>query len=388
MTLRGEGPGGAGGAPPWPQGPWVAVVGARPNFVKLAPLVRAAAAAGGALPWIDAGQHVDPALTRRLWDELELPPPRARAPHEPPGRGRAARMAARLLPLLADARPSLVVVVGDVDAAVGGALAARRLGVPLAHVEAGLRCGDRRLPEERNRVRIDRLGAHLHVPEPAAAGLLAREGVARGRIHRAGNVLADAVAWARPRLRLPQAPWARRFAALGGGLVTLHRGANVDDPARLARFAAALAALGRELPLVFPVHPRTARTLGAAARRSLARAGVTLTAPLGPLELLGLLAVARLAVTDSGGLPVEASLLGVSCLTLRPRYEHTLTLSHGTNAVIGADPRRVLPAARAALASPRAPRALPAAWDGRAAVRIVARWQAARARGPGGSYTK
>ena len=352
----------------------MAVAGARPNFVKLAPLVRAAEAAGRRLAWIDAGQHTDPRLTRLFWDELGLPAPQGHATHEPPGRGRAERMAHGLVPLLGAARPSLVVVVGDVDAAVGGALAASRLGVPIAHVEAGLRCFDRRLPEERNRVRVDALSAHLHVPEPAAARLLEREGVPPRRIHRAGNVLADAVRWARPRLRLPRAAWARRFAAARGILVTLHRGGNVDDVARLRRFAAALVDLARERSLVFPVHPRTARGLGGATRRGLTRAGVALVEPLGYLEFLGLLTEASLAVTDSGGLPVEASLLAVPCLTLRARYEHTLTLSHGTNRLIGSDPRRLPAAAREALATPLSPRPSPPAWDGQASDRCVERW--------------
>lgn len=354
---------------------WVAVGGARPNLVKLAPLVRAAEAAGRRLLWLHTGQQQRPELAALLAAEVGLPPPAWQGRHVPPGRGRIGAIARALAAPLGALRPALVVVVGDVDSTLAGALAARRLGLPLAHVEAGLRCGDRSMPEERNRVRVDALSGLLHVSEPGAVGLLRAEGVAPARIHRAGNVVADQLAWARPRLEsLPRRlGGARRRGAYG--VVTLHRPANVDDPARLARWAAALIEAARDLPLLFPVHPRTARGLGATLRRRLARGGVTLLPPLTYLPFLGAVARAACVLTDSGGLPVEASLLGVPCLTLRPRYEHRLTLTHGTNVLAGGDPRRLPAALRALLARPRRPSgAPPRDWDGRAAERIVERW--------------
>lgn len=354
------------------------MAGARPNLVKLAPLARAARAAGRALPWVHTGQHLDAALARDLARDVGVEPPVQTLAHVPPAPGRARSMALALGPVLAALRPSLVVVVGDVDSTLAGALAARRLGLPLAHVEAGLRSWDRSMPEERNRVRVDALSDLLHVSEPAAARLLRREGVATARIHRAGNVVADQLAWARPRLRWPQAPWARGLTPGAYGLVTLHRPSNVDDPERLARWLNALAQVARDLPLVFPVHPRTRARLGAAGARRMVAAGVRLAPALLHLPFLALVQQARLVLTDSGGVPLEASLLGVPCLTLRPRYEQGLTQSHGTNRLVGGDPRRLPAAVLSALArSPQSrPRGAVPAWDGHAAERIVVRWQA------------
>ncbi|MFM8979848.1 MAG: UDP-N-acetyl glucosamine 2-epimerase [Planctomycetia bacterium] len=354
------------------------MAGTRPNLVKLAPLVAAAAAAGRVLRWVHTGQHVDPAMARALWRELGLPAPAAVLEHVPPGPRRAERMAAALVPVLAALEPALVVVVGDVDSTVAGALAARRLQLPLAHVEAGLRSGERGLPEERNRRRVDRLAGLLHASEPSAVAHLRREGAAAARIPLAGNVVADALAAVRRTLPARPRGVGGPLVPGGYGVVTLHRAAAVDTPARLARTVAVLCRLARDLPWVFPVHPRTARALGAPARRALARAGVRQVAPLGHRDFLALLRDAAVVVTDSGGVPVEASLLGVPCVTLRARYEHRLTLTHGTNRLCGADARRLPAAVARALARPaggaRRPRPRPDAWDGRAAGRIVAHW--------------
>lgn len=358
-----------------PEGGWVAVVGARPNFVKLAPLVRAARSAGRELRWVHTGQHEAPSLARALWRDLDLPAPAAVLAHVPPGPRRAETMARALAEPLARLDPALVVVLGDVDSTVAGALAARALKRPLAHVEAGLRSFERGLSEERNRRRVDRLSDLLHASEPAASLQLRREGFAPTAVHDAGNVLADALAWARPRLAERAGVLRRGLAARGYGVVTLHRAANVDDGERLERFALALARVAERLPLVFPLHPRTAARLGADARRRLRRAGVRLVEPQPYLRFVGLLRDAALAITDSGGLPVEASLLGVPCVTLRARYEHRLTLTHGTNTLAGADPRRLASGVERALTSRASSRPRPAAWDGQAARRIVARWR-------------
>jgi UDP-N-acetylglucosamine 2-epimerase (non-hydrolysing) len=351
----------------------VAVVGARPNFVKLAPLLRAAR---GRLRWIHTGQHESPALAQRLWRELGLPAPAASLAHVTPGPRRAERMAEPLLEPLARLAPRLVVVVGDVDSTVAGALAATRLGIPLAHVEAGLRTHERGLPEERNRKRVDRLSDLLHTSEPSATAELRREGVPPWRIHEAGNVMADALAWALPRAPLQPAPVARAYSRDGYGVVTLHRAGNVDDRKRLYRFVSALVRLAQDMPLVFPVHPRTARLVPAFMRRKLPRVGLHMVEPFGYLEMLATLAHALLVVTDSGGLPVEASLLDLPCVTLRARYEHRLTLTHGTNVLAGGDPRRLRRAVDLALVRlpTREPR--PRAWDGRASERCVERWEA------------
>jgi UDP-N-acetylglucosamine 2-epimerase (non-hydrolysing) len=352
----------------------VVVVGARPNFVKLAPLLRAAAAADRPLAWVHTGQHEAPALSRALWRDLGLPRPAASTPHVPPGPRRAATMARALEAPLARLRPAFVVVAGDVDSTVAGALAARSLALPLAHVEAGLRTWEPRLPEELNRRRVDHMATLLHTSEPLAEVHLRAEGVPAERIHAAGNVMADALLHALPRLPPREGRLARLLPGGGYGLLTLHRGANVDDPRRLARLLGAWRTLGSRLPWILPLHPRTARTLGAGLRRDLLGWGVHLVKPLAYRTFLAWLRESAVAVTDSGGLPLEASLLRVPCLTLRARYEHTLTLTEGTNRLVVPRPAQVVAAVEHALASspPRRPR--PPAWDGRAAERIVARW--------------
>jgi UDP-N-acetylglucosamine 2-epimerase (non-hydrolysing) len=349
----------------------VAVAGARPNFVKLAPLVAAARAAGRELPWVHTGQHADAAMARDLWEDLRLPEPVATLGVRPPGARRAERMAKDLVPVLGALRPSMVAVIGDVDSTVAGALAARTLGIRLAHVEAGLRSFERGLPEERNRVRVDALSDRLHCPEPAAAALLLREGRARAEVRMDGNVLADALLAARARIDAAGTHEAMGLAAGSYVVVTLHRQATVDDPARLARWMESLRAAARERPVVFPVHPRTRRALPRRPRAP----GLRLVDPMPWTAFLGLVAHAAAVVTDSGGLQVETSLLAVPCWTARARTEHGLTLTHGTNRLLGADPRRVPRALADSARVPAAPAPRrPRAWDGRAASRIVADW--------------
>jgi UDP-N-acetylglucosamine 2-epimerase (non-hydrolysing) len=344
-------------------GPWVAVAGTRPNLVKLAPLCAAARRAGRSLRWIHTGQHADDAMGgTSLAADLGLEPPALRLPAPPPGRDRARRMAARLRAPLASLRPSLVVVVGDVDSSVAGALAADALGVPIAHVEAGLRSFEPRMPEERNRVWIDRLADLLHVPEASGRENLLAEGVPPSRVHRDGNVLADALRTALPRLAPPAGEYV---------VATLHRQANVDVPARLSRFLAALREVARDVEVRFPLHPRTKRRVG---RAALGR-GVRALPPLPYREFLSLLRGAKAVVTDSGGVQVEASLLGVPCVTARARTEHLLTLSRGTNALSGPRPERIPETLRCVLAAPPRRRAAPREWDGNAGERIVRRWR-------------
>lgn len=353
------------------RGPWIAVAGARPNYVKLGPLVRAARAAGRRLAWVDTGQHRAAAMSAAMARDLALPAPVARLPRVRAGAGRVGRMATVLERVLAPRRPALVVALGDVDSTVAAALAAWRLDLPLAHVEAGLRSGERDLPEERNRRLVDALSDRLYVPEPGARVHLAGEGVPARSVRSPGNVMADALRWARPEIRARQER-ARARLPEGYVVVTLHRQANVDDPRRLAGWMRALGTVARERPVVFPVHPRTRRRLG----RRPPPAGLRLTAPRPWLDFLALVAGAAAVVTDSGGLQVEAALLGVPCVTARERTEHTLTLRCGGNRLAGADPRRLPRILARALAAGPPGGALPRAWGGRAAERIVADWQA------------
>lgn len=356
------------------EGQWIAVVGTRPNYVKLAPLVRAARNRGRRLDWIQTGQHTAHALTHEMAQDLSLPPALTRLRPLPAGPGRIAAMSERLGRVLRRHRPALVVALGDVDSTLACALAAWRLDLPLAHIEAGLRAFEPKMPEERNRILVDGVSDRLYLTEAAAEENLRAEGVAVRRIRKPGNVMADALLQARPAIdraasRLDGVP-AEPF-----GVVTLHRQANVDTESRLAAYARALGRIARDLPLVFPVHPRTAarlRRTGWDAR--LARSGVLLKAPRPYLAFLGLVSRAAVVVTDSGGLPVEAALLGTPCVTARRTTEHLLTLQHGGNRLAGGDPRRLPAAVAAALAAPRSRTRLPRAWDGHAAERIVADW--------------
>ncbi len=355
------------------RGPWIAVAGTRPNYVKLAPLVRAAKAAGRKLQWIDTGQHTARALSRDMAADLKLPAPvvRLRAPRTQ----RVPRLAERIGAELEARRPSLVVVVGDVDSTLAAALAAYRLDLPLAHVEAGLRSFERDMPEERNRVLVDHMSDRLYLSEPMAEENLRREGVARARIRKPGNVMADALHLFRPQIDRAAERWRKRTWGAPYVVATLHRQANVDDPRRLSAYAERLAAYAGGMPVVFPVHPRTRKRLAALGLLpALKRDGVRVGPPRPYLDFLGLVSESAFVITDSGGLQVEAALLGVPCVTARRRTEHQLTVAYGGNVVAGTDPRRLSGAVNRVLARNPADFRRPRAWDGRAAERIVADW--------------
>jgi UDP-N-acetylglucosamine 2-epimerase (non-hydrolysing) len=335
--------------------------------VKLSPLVAAARRAGLRLPWVDTGQHWDAALSRDLVRPLSLPRPLARLEA---GEGspsvQTARIVERLAPLLERRRPSVLVVLGDVTSTLAAAIAGVQAGVPVAHVEAGLRSFDRTMPEERNRVIVDHASDRLYATEPSAVRNLLREGFSRDRVLLAGNVMVDALRSSLPRA-LARAPREGGFV-----LATLHRAGNVDSRERLSGWARALAGVAAHLPVVFPVHPRTRERLARfGLSRRLERAGVSLREPMGRFAFLGHLAVAAAVATDSGGVQEEAAVLGVPCLVLRSSTEQPLTVTHGTSTLVGEDPRALLPALREAVSRPRRPRAVGRLWDGRAAERIV-----------------
>lgn len=329
---------------------------------------------GRQLDWIQTGQHTARALTAEMARDLSLPPPLLRLRAKPAGPGRIAAMSERLARAFQSQSPSLVVALGDVDSTLACALAAWRLDLPLVHIEAGLRAFESDMPEERNRILVDAISDRLYLTEAEAEENLRSEGVALRRIRKPGNVMADALLHARFAIEEAAAQIgplpADRF-----GVVTLHRQANVDDDARLAGYARALGRIAQDLPLIFPVHPRTAARLERTGWRDrLARSGVRLEAPRSYLSFLGLVSRAAVVVTDSGGLPVECALLRTPCVTARRRTEHLLTLRHGGNRLAGLDPRRLPAAVAAALAAPACPERLPRAWDGHAAERIVADW--------------
>jgi UDP-N-acetylglucosamine 2-epimerase (non-hydrolysing) len=348
----------------------LAVVGARPNFMKVAPLfweIAHRSAIDARL--VHTGQHYDRQMSDRFFEELRLPEPDINL-----GVGSAshavqtAEVMKRFEPVLLEQRPDAVVVVGDVNSTLACALTAVKLGIRVAHVEAGLRSFDRTMPEEINRLASDAISDWLFVSEESGVTNLRREGVPPERIFFVGNVMIDSLRACQPRFEQSTILEELKLHKAGYGVVTLHRPANVDDPAVLSNLVAALDRLQKDLPIVFPVHPRTR---GALNRLTVASRRLLLIDPLGYLDFMKLVAHARLVLTDSGGLQEETTALGVPCLTLRDNTERPITLTEGTNRLVGTDPVRIVAAAQQALASPIGCRRLPKLWDGRAAERII-----------------
>jgi len=343
------------------------VVGARPNFVKLAALLAECAHRPGIeARTVHTGQHYDRAVSGAFFEELELPPPDLHlGVGAAPPLAQLGRMLEALGPALAELRPDCVIVVGDVTSTLAGALAASRLGLPLAHVEAGLRSFDPAMPEEINRRLTDALSDRLFASEESAVQNLLREGVASTRIALVGNVMIDTLLRFQPRAARSGILDRLGLEAGGYAVLTLHRPSTVDDPERLTSLLGAIAGACRTLPVVFPVHPRTRGRLPASA------AGIRTIDPLGYLDFLRLESQARVVLTDSGGVQEETTVLGVPCLTLRDRTERPVTVTRGTNRVIGIDPATVASACAEALSAPRPSPARPPLWDGRAAARIL-----------------
>lgn len=350
-----------------------AVVGARPNFVKAWPVVRALEARGVAVRLCHTGQHYDERMAGALFRDLGM-----RLPDVDLGVGsgshgaQTAEVLRRFEAELEARRPDLVVVVGDVNSTAACALAAVKLHVPVAHVEAGLRSGDRRMPEEINRLVTDAISSLLFVTEPSGARNLAREGADPARVHAVGNTMIDSLLAARDAALARPLP-----AELGGaerfGVVTLHRPSNVDDPATLAGVVDALIGLSRELPLLWPLHPRAEKRLAehGLAARVRAERGLALVPPSGYLDFLGAVARAALVLTDSGGVQEEALVLRVPVVTLRDTTERPVTVECGGNLLAGSDPAALRAAADEMLARDPASFRVPELWDGRAGERVA-----------------
>jgi UDP-N-acetylglucosamine 2-epimerase (non-hydrolysing) len=360
----------------------VNIVGARPNFVKIAPLIRAMARRSAFVPTlVHTGQHYDQAMSEQLFQDLEIRPPDFNLEV---GSGshavQTAQVMQRLDPILEALRPDLMLVVGDVNSTLAAAITAVKRGIPVAHVEAGLRSFDRSMPEEINRMLTDAVADFLFVTEESGRVNLMKEGVDPARIYFVGNVMIDALQSSRPRwenssiLHTLGVEPGSAYAVL-----TLHRPSNVDDAVMLANFLEAFETLGRHIPIVFPVHPRVKQQLirqgyggdAHADARDLRGKGIVYIDPLGYLDFVALVSRARLVLTDSGGIQEEATMLGIPCLTLRDSTERPVTVTHGTNRIIGSDPARILDESLKTLRHPPRPNGAPPYWDGHAAERII-----------------
>jgi UDP-N-acetylglucosamine 2-epimerase (non-hydrolysing) len=351
----------------------VVVVGARPNFVKVSPiLTRLRQCKGVKTVLVHTGQHHDDALSGSFFRDLDIPEPDVHlSVTSDTAPARLAEMIGRLAPIFSASRPDLVLVVGDVDSTLAGALAAAKSGIPIAHVEAGLRSFDRTMPEEVNRVLTDSIAEYCFTTEPSANRNLAREGVPPDRIHHVGNVMIDTLFRLRARAATSRILDTCGLAAREYAVLTLHRPSNVDDVSSLLQVLGAIASVSAEVPVVFPVHPRTRGRLDALPTGSAAMKGLRLLEPLPYLDFVRLMEGAAAVLTDSGGIQEETTALGVPCLTLRDSTERPITTTHGTNEVVGVSPQRIAAAwTRIRRGRWRAGR-LPALWDGHAAERIV-----------------
>lgn len=349
----------------------VHVVGARPNYMKIAPLMDALAGAPGIRQvLVNTGQHYDEAMSKSFLRELGLPSPDrdlnvGSASHAV----QTAKVMVGFEEVCLEEKPDLIVAAGDVNSTMAAALVAAKLLIPIAHLEAGLRSYDRRMPEEVNRLVTDCLADLLLTPSADADRNLVAEGVDPSRIHLVGNIMIDTLMRHLPMATLERLNGRVSVTPKSYGVLTLHRPSNVDDPAALAPIVDALRVIGRELPIVFPVHPRTRQRLESFGVGM--PDGMIVTEPLGYIDFLSLTSNARVILTDSGGLQEESTALGIPCLTLRENTERPATVEQGTNRVVGMRTDAILAAFRDAM-SGRIEARRPPLWDGHTAPRAAA----------------
>ena len=358
------------------------VVGARPNFMKMAPIVRAAARADAvAMKLCHTGQHYDHNMSKVFFEDLELPKPDI---YLDVGSGSHAAQTATIMTAFEQVviaeRPDLVMVVGDVNSTLACSLVCAKLLIPVAHVEAGLRSFDREMPEEINRMVTDILADLLFTTSAEAEPNLLREGVDAGKIHFTGNVMIDSLNFYLPKAAACDVLERLELRPGAYGLVTLHRPSNVDDPEIFRGILEAMGEAGRRVPLLWPVHPRTAKMIDTFGI-DVAALGLRLVEPQGYLDFMRLMKDARIVLTDSGGIQEETTVLGVPCLTLRENTERPVTCEIGTNVLVGTDPAKIKAAIVGAFEGAARTHEIPPFWDGRAAERIIqvcVDWQAGR----------
>jgi UDP-N-acetylglucosamine 2-epimerase (non-hydrolysing) len=355
------------------------VAGARPNFMKIAPIVRALQAHGGlAFKLIHTGQHYDREMNDVFFEELGIPEPDV---FMAAGGGSHAQQTGKIMvgfeELCQTERPDAVLVVGDVNSTLACAIVAKKLNIPVAHVEAGLRSGDMSMPEEINRLVTDSISDWFFVTEPSGVAHLQREGKLDATIHYVGHVMVDNALYQADKLTRTDTAGFETSAFKAAntdngaryGVITLHRPSNVDSAEMMAQLGGALKEIAADLPLIFPVHPRT--------RGNLERFGIdlgpniTLVGPQAYMAFLNLWKDAAVVLTDSGGLQEETTALGVPCITIRENTERPVTVDEGTNVLVGTDPARIVAEARKVLRGEGKQGRRPHLWDGKAAVRIV-----------------
>lgn len=358
----------------------VCVVGARPNFMKIAPIISQMQRDGSRLiPYlVHTGQHYDKEMKHSFFEQLGIPEPDVDLGV---GSGSHAQQTAEVMrrfePVLDEQQPTAILVVGDVNSTIACALVAVKKGIPVIHVEAGLRSFDRSMPEEINRVLTDQISDCLFTTERIAADNLAREGIAADKIQFVGNVMIDTLLNNLKRATPFDETLGKyvKDATLycnGFGLLTMHRPSNVDDATVLERLLGAVEKVSEELPILFPMHPRTAAKIDQFGLYSyLDKTRIQPLPPLGYLDLLGLMAKAKLILTDSGGIQEETTALGVPCITLRENTERPITIDEGTNTIVGTDAQRIVAVAHEVITQGGKSGRIPEYWDGQAAERIV-----------------
>lgn len=347
---------------------YLLVAGARPNFMKVAPIFRAFSAVrnGQTVRLVHTGQHYGRNMSDEFFSDLGIPEPDINlevgsASHAE----QTARIMTKFERVCLECRPDWVIVVGDVNSTVACALTAKKLGIRVAHVESGLRSRDMTMPEEINRLCTDAISDLLFTTDVMASENLRNEGVASDRIHFVGNTMIDTLRQQIDRAR--QLPLPSGLVPNGYAVLTLHRPANVDSPERLTLILGAISSIAERIPVIFPVHPRTASRLKGVSIHSAIRT----VDPMSYLPFLGLVAHSRMVLTDSGGIQEETTVLGIPCLTMRPNTERPITCEIGTNILVGTDPVRIVQKGNAILDGHARPGTIPDKWDGHAAERIV-----------------
>ena len=369
----------------------VLVAGARPNFMKIAPIIRAidkhnVSVKSEAIEYmlVHTGQHYDYEMSKVFFEDLELPEPDI---YLGVGSGTHAEQTGKVMiefeKVLLEQKPDLVMVVGDVNSTLAAALAAVKLNIPVAHVEAGLRSFDRQMPEEINRLLTDVIADYLFTPSPDADKNLINEGIAEEKIFLVGNVMVDSLLFNKE--KAARRSVLRQLGLEKGkyGLLTLHRPENVDHEGNLGRIAVALKEISQSIPVIFPCHPRTRKTISqfgmddffglgdSYSLRNVSSNSVHLIAPLGYLDFLHLMMNSKFVMTDSGGIQEETTVLDIPCLTLRDTTERPITISEGTNVVVGSDTQKIVDETSKILEGESKKGRTPKLWDGKAAERIV-----------------